>query len=86
MDFSTGNIDFEGDVRVLKGIRDIFEVRATGNIEVGGLIEASTIDAGGSVFAKGGMAGARGVGGRRCDHPLHRFVGVGRRRHASFRA
>lgn len=57
VDFSTGNIDFEGDVRVLKGIRDIFEVRATGNIEVGGLIEASTIDAGGSVFAKGGMAG-----------------------------
>lgn len=62
VDFSTGNVDFEGDVKVLKGIRDIFEVKATGNVEVGALIEASTIDAGGSVFARGGMAGReRGV-------------------------
>lgn len=62
VDFSTGNVDFEGDVKVLKGVRDIFEVKATGNIEIGALIEASTIDAGGSVFARGGMAGReRGV-------------------------
>ncbi len=62
VDFSTGNVDFEGDVKVLKGIRDLFEVKATGNIEIGQLIESSTVEAGGDVFATGGMAGReRGV-------------------------
>ncbi|MFG0292416.1 MAG: DUF342 domain-containing protein [Phycisphaerales bacterium JB050] len=62
VDFSTGNVEFEGDVKVLKGVRDLFEVKATGNIEIGQLIESATVDAGGDVFATGGMAGReRGI-------------------------
>lgn len=57
VDFSTGNIDFDGDVKILKGVRDLFEVRASGNIEIASLIESSTIRSGGDIFASGGMAG-----------------------------
>jgi uncharacterized protein (DUF342 family) len=56
VDFSTGNVDFDGDVKVLKGVRDLFEVNATGNIQIGQLIEAASINAGGDLFATGGMA------------------------------
>ncbi len=57
VDFSTGNIDFVGDVVVNKGVRDLFVVKATGNIHVNGLIEAATMITGGDLVAEGGMAG-----------------------------
>jgi len=57
VDFSTGNIDFTGDVLIHKGVRDCFIVKATGSIEIKGLIEAATIDSGGDMIADGGMAG-----------------------------
>ncbi len=57
VDFSTGNIDFTGDVNIREGIRDCFVVNATGNVEVKGLIEAATIECGGDLIAHGGMAG-----------------------------
>ncbi len=57
VDFSTGNIDFVGDVVVNKGVRDLFVVKATGNIHVKGLIEAATMITGGDLTAEGGMAG-----------------------------
>lgn len=57
VDFSTGHIDFEGDAKISKGVRDLFEVRATGNIEIGQLIEAATVEAGGDIYARGGIAG-----------------------------
>lgn len=57
VDFSTGNIDFDGDIIVGKGVRDCFIVKATGNIQVKGLIEASTIEAGQDLLANGGFAG-----------------------------
>lgn len=57
VDFSTGNIDFKGDVLIHKGVRDCFVVKASNDIEANGLIEAATIEAGGSLNAAGGMAG-----------------------------
>lgn len=57
VDFSTGHIDFVGSVTVREGIRDRFVVKATGGVEVRGLIEAATIECGGSLAAQGGMAG-----------------------------
>ena len=57
VDFSTGNIDFPGDVLVKGGIRDRFVVKARGRVEVGGLIEAATIECDGNLIAAGGMAG-----------------------------
>lgn len=57
VDFSTGNIDFDGDVMIGRGVRDCFVVKATGNIEVRGLIEAATIETGKDLIAAGGFAG-----------------------------
>ena len=57
VDFSTGNIEFTGDVIVRKGVRDCFVIQAGGKVEVGGLIEAATIDCGGDPIARGGFAG-----------------------------
>lgn len=57
VDFSTGNLDFDGDITIEKGVRDCFVVKATGNVEVKGLIEAATIEAGKDLFASGGFAG-----------------------------
>jgi uncharacterized protein (DUF342 family) len=56
VDFRTGNIDFPGDVCVKKGVRDCFVVRATGDIRIGDLVEAATLDADGSIELAGGMA------------------------------
>ena len=57
VDFSTGNLDFDGDIYIGKGVRDCFKIKATGNIEVKGLIEAATIEAGKDLAALGGFAG-----------------------------
>jgi len=62
VDFSTGNIDFDGDVIVGEGVRDCFIVKATGDVEVRGLIEAATVETGGNLRAAGGFAGReRGI-------------------------
>lgn len=61
VDFSTGNIDFPGTVRVAEGVADRFTVRAALDIELAGLIEAATIEAGRDAHVRGGMAG-RGKG------------------------
>lgn len=57
VDFSTGNINFDGDVSVRKGVRDLFRVEATGRIEIRGLVEAAIIDCQGDIVLAGGMAG-----------------------------
>ena len=57
VDFSTGNVNFSGDVAVYRGVRDLFVVEAKGNIEIQGLIEAADIRCGGDLTASGGMAG-----------------------------
>lgn len=57
VDFSTGHIDFDGEIQINKGVRDCFIVKATGDIHIQGLIEAATIECGGSLVAAGGFAG-----------------------------
>lgn len=61
VDFSTGNIDFDGDVVIRRDIRDKFLVKATQNVTIEGLIDASHIDCGGNLAARRGVAG-RGEG------------------------
>ena len=57
VDFSTGNIDFGGDVLIKGGVGDRFGVRATGDIEIHGLVEGAQIRCGGTLIAKSGVAG-----------------------------
>jgi hypothetical protein len=69
VDFSTGHVDFAGEVCVHKGVRDLFRVTAAGGITVHGLVESSTLESGASIVARGGMAG-RGKGQLLCKGDL----------------
>ena len=57
VDFSTGNIDFSGDVEINRDIRDRFVVKAEGDITVKGFVEDATIIAGKTINIERGYAG-----------------------------
>lgn len=55
VDFSVGNINFQGSVIVKGGVNAGFTIRATEDIEIRGYVEGGQIQAGGSVLIKGGV-------------------------------
>ena len=58
VDFSTGHINFLGDVNIRGNVLSGFTVRAMGSIWVGGVIEAgSTVEAGGDLTVVKGILG-----------------------------
>ena len=60
VNMATGNINFDGNVKILNDVTAGMSVRATGDIEVGGVVEPATLEAGGSIVVKGGVMGALG--------------------------
>lgn len=69
VDFHTGNIKFQGDVSVRKGIRDRFIVSTSGDLFVQQLVEAAELDVGKDLKAAGGIA-AKGRGRLRVARDL----------------
>ena len=62
VDFSTGHINFLGDVHVHGDICTGFTVRAMGNITVDGVVEAAAVEAGGDlIMVKGAQGDNRAV-------------------------
>ena len=57
VDFSTGNINFLGDVHIQGDVTSGFSVRAMGNVTVDGLVEAASVEAGGDVVVAKGVVG-----------------------------
>jgi uncharacterized protein (DUF342 family) len=57
VDFKIGNIDFNGEVAITGDVLPGFSVKASGAVKVGGMVEHASIDAGGSITIKGGVAG-----------------------------
>ncbi len=57
VDYSTGNINFLGDVHIRGDIRGGFEVKASGNITVDGVVEGCVIEAGGDLVVVKGIKG-----------------------------
>jgi hypothetical protein len=55
VDMSTGNIAFEGTIIVSGDIASGMEVKASGDIMIGGMVEAAVLDAKGDVEVKGGL-------------------------------
>ncbi len=55
VDFSVGNIDFEGHVEVAGTVRNNFRVKAKGNIIVQGTVEGGVLEAGGFIMVMGGV-------------------------------
>lgn len=62
VDFSTGNIDFVGDVHIRGDVSSGFSVKALGDITIDGVVEAAEVEAGGDLIVSKGISGdLRGV-------------------------
>ena len=59
VDFKSGNVYFEGNLQVRGGVKPGFKVTATGSVNIGGTVEAATIEAGGDVVVTGGIVGQK---------------------------
>ncbi len=57
---TSGHIEFDGNVVIRGDVATGMKVKATGDIEVGGVVEAATLEAGGSIVIKGGVLGSVG--------------------------
>ncbi|RJP81642.1 MAG: DUF342 domain-containing protein [Candidatus Zixiibacteriota bacterium] len=57
VDYSSGNIDFPGDVIIRGDVKGGFRVCAGGKVEVRGVVEDAIIEAKGDVLVKGGFEG-----------------------------
>ncbi len=58
INYSVGNIDFKGSVKIDGNVVSGFSIKATESIEINGVVEDCIIEAGMDVFIKGGILGA----------------------------
>jgi len=57
VDFSVGNIDFSGEIEIVKNVLDLFKVKSDSTITIHGMAEAAEIRAGIDLIVKGGIIG-----------------------------
>jgi uncharacterized protein len=57
IDYSVGNIDFVGSVVISGDVKSGFRVKATGDVEVNGIVEDAVIESEGNVLLKMGFIG-----------------------------
>ena len=57
---ASGNIQFDGSVVITGDIAKGMSVKATGDIEVAGIVEMASLEAGGNITVKSGVIGALG--------------------------
>ncbi|MBL0388938.1 DUF342 domain-containing protein [Tumebacillus sp. ITR2] len=55
VDFSVGNIDFLGNVKVNGSVLPGFKIVAAGDIEVAGFVDGAILEAGGDILIRGGV-------------------------------
>ncbi|TRX03571.1 DUF342 domain-containing protein [Candidatus Methylobacter oryzae] len=57
VDISTGNMNFDGTINIKGDVTEGMRIQVTGDVFVGGTVEAAVIEAGGNVVIKGGVIG-----------------------------
>ena len=57
VDASTGDISYDGNIMVNGNVRTGFTLKAQGDIQINGVVEGATIEAGGNVVIKRGVQG-----------------------------
>lgn len=57
IDLSTGNLDFEGSVNIASDVKSGMKIRVSGDLIIGGTVEAAEIHAGGNISIRGGIIG-----------------------------
>ncbi|MBI1905313.1 MAG: DUF342 domain-containing protein [Rhodocyclales bacterium] len=60
VNMATGNVVFDGSVKVRGDVCTGMTIEATGDIEIEGVVEPATLEAGGSIVIKGGAMGSLG--------------------------
>ena len=63
VDLESGNVDFKGTIKVRGDIKSGMSVTVTGDVVVGGTVEAAEVNAGGDVTVKGGIVGRSAAAG-----------------------
>jgi uncharacterized protein len=79
VDYSTGDIDFVGSIRIAGDVKSNFTVKAGGSIEVQGNVEDATLESGGEVIVNNGFIGQgkgtiRAGGNVKVQHVLNQSV------------
>lgn len=57
IDLSTGNLEFEGSVNISTDVKSGMKIKVTGDLIIGGTVEAAEIHAGGNITIRGGVIG-----------------------------
>jgi uncharacterized protein (DUF342 family) len=57
VDFTTGHIEFNGDINIGGSVLDLFHVRAVGNVNIGQTVNAAVVQAGQNLHVQGGIIG-----------------------------
>jgi uncharacterized protein (DUF342 family) len=57
VDISTGNVHFDGTINIKGDVNDGMKVYATGDVFIGGTVEAADVEADGNIVIKGGVIG-----------------------------
>lgn len=58
VDYSTGNINYMGDVHIHGSVCSGFSVRAAGNVTIDGVVESGSVEAGGDLIVARGIVGS----------------------------
>jgi len=77
VDISSGNLSFEGTINIKGDIKEGMKVYASGDIFVGGTVEAAEIEAGGNISIKGGAIGNSDASGDSAASTGARIVSKG---------
>lgn len=57
VDLSTGNLEFEGSVNISSDVKSGMKIKVTGDLIIGGTVEAAEIHADGNITIRGGIIG-----------------------------
>lgn len=59
IDLKTGNINFIGTVIIRGEVPTGYEIKAGGDIQIGGIVDGAYLEAGGNITVRGGIAGCK---------------------------
>ena len=57
VDLSTGNLDFDGSLKITGDVKPGMRIKAMGDIYIQGVVEAATVEASGDIEIRGGIIG-----------------------------
>lgn len=74
VDLSTGNMNFDGTLNIKGDVKEGMKIHASGDVFIGGTVEAAEIEAGGNVVIKGGVIGHSEHSGDSAEMPTFNAI------------